>query len=140
MSDHRIVFTPSGLNGTVADGTTVLAAARLLGADLDSVCGGRGVCGRCQVTPGVGAFAKWAIEAVDESLSAPGDTELDYRGARPLGPDNRLGCAAAICGDVVVDVPATSQVHRQVVRKDLDLPEIRIDPLVLALLPRRRRG
>jgi uncharacterized 2Fe-2S/4Fe-4S cluster protein (DUF4445 family) len=129
VADHRIVFTPSGLAGTVADGTTVLAAARLLGADLDSVCGGRGVCGRCQVTPGLGAFAKWRIEAVDESLSAPGETELGYRGARPLGHDNRLGCATTICGDVVVDIPAISQVHRQVVRKDLDLPEIRIDPL-----------
>jgi hypothetical protein len=29
-----------------------------------------------------------------------------------------------VCGDVVIDVPATSQVHRQVVRKDLDLPPI----------------
>jgi len=129
MADHRIVFTPSGLAGTVAAGTTVLDAARLLGADLDSVCGGRGVCGRCQVTPGVGVFAKWGIEAVDASLSAPAETELEYRGSRPLGHGNRLGCAAEICDDVVVDVPAASQVHRQVVRKDLDLPEIRIDPL-----------
>ena len=51
MDDHRIVFTPSGLNGTVEHGTTVLEAARRLGADLDTVCGGRGICGRCQVAP-----------------------------------------------------------------------------------------
>ena len=34
---HRIVFTPSGLSGTVEHGTTVLEAARQLGADLDTV-------------------------------------------------------------------------------------------------------
>ena len=39
-----VVFTPSGLRGQVAIGTTVLEAARKLGVDLDSVCGGRGIC------------------------------------------------------------------------------------------------
>ena len=32
---RRVVFTPSGLEGKVADGTTVLEAARQLGADRD---------------------------------------------------------------------------------------------------------
>ena len=39
---HRIVFTPSGKRGDFADGTSVLEAARQLGVDVDSVCGGRG--------------------------------------------------------------------------------------------------
>ena len=62
VGEHRIVFTPSGLSGTVEHGTTVLDAARRLGADLDTVCGGRGICGRCQVLPGEGQFAKWGIK------------------------------------------------------------------------------
>ncbi len=37
-----------------AAGTTVLDAARALGVDIDSVCGGRGLCGRCQVAQGIG--------------------------------------------------------------------------------------
>ena len=68
--NHRVVFTPSGLSGEVADGTTVLAAARQLGVDLDSVCGGRGVCGRCQVVPSIGAFAKWRITTTGTELGA----------------------------------------------------------------------
>ena len=36
-----VVFSPSGRRGHVARGTSVLAAARKLGVDLDSVCGGR---------------------------------------------------------------------------------------------------
>jgi uncharacterized 2Fe-2S/4Fe-4S cluster protein (DUF4445 family) len=131
MSDsglHRVVFTPSGLEGTVADGTTVLAAARQLGVDLDTVCGGRGICGRCQVTPGVGRFAKWAITAGPSALGALAIIETDYHGHRPLSPGNRLGCAARVVGDAVVDVPASSQVHRPVVRKELDLGRIVVDP------------
>jgi uncharacterized 2Fe-2S/4Fe-4S cluster protein (DUF4445 family) len=122
------VFTPSGLTGSVESGTTVLEAARRLGADLDTVCGGRGICGRCQVAPGVGSFAKWGIDATADALSAPAQLELDYHGHRPLLAGQRLGCSARICGDVVIDVPAMSQVHRQVVRKDLDLAPIVVDP------------
>ena len=40
--EHLVVFTPSGRRGHVVEGTTVLNAARLVGVDLDSVCGGRG--------------------------------------------------------------------------------------------------
>ena len=125
---HRVVFTPSGLTGRVESGTTVLDAARRLGADLDTVCGGRGICGRCQVVPGVGSFAKWGIDTSADALSAPAQLELDYHGNRPLLAGQRLGCSARICGDVVIDVPAMSQVHRQVVRKDLDLAPIVVDP------------
>ena len=50
--DALVIFTPSGRRGRFADGTTVLDAARSLGVDIDSVCGGRGICGRCQVDAG----------------------------------------------------------------------------------------
>ena len=52
-ADPQIIFTPSGRRGRAPAGTTVLDAARSLGVDIDSVCGGRGICGRCAVVPGV---------------------------------------------------------------------------------------
>ena len=110
-------------------GVSVLDAARGLGVDLDSVCGGRGICGRCQVVPSLGEFPKWAITARAEALSAPGATEAAYRGRRPLGPEARLGCQALVCSDVVVDVPPGSQLHAPVVRKSVDVGEITLDPL-----------
>ncbi len=125
---RRVVFTPSGLDGVVEDGVTVLEAARQLGADIDSVCGGRGICGRCQITPSTGVFAKWGVTVTESALSSFAETETNYRAKRALVPGNRLGCAARICGDVVIDVPAISQVHRQIVRKDLDLEPITVDP------------
>ena len=69
-AEIKIVFTPSGRQGMVAHGTTVLQAARALGVDIDSVCGGRAMCGRCQVNIGTGEFAKHGIVSGAESLGA----------------------------------------------------------------------
>ncbi len=107
-------------------GTSVLDAARGLGVDLDSICGGRGICGRCQVQLG----SSKSIPLDPSRISPPGPTELDYKGKRPLEPGHRLGCAARILDDVVIDIPTTSQIHRQVVRKRADVPNIAIDPVV----------
>ena len=126
MTDFDVVFTPSGRRGRFSEGTTVLDAARTLGVDLDSVCGGRGICGRCQVAVG----ANPDIPADPARLSQPGSTETDYRGKRPLGDGRRLGCAASVLADVVIDVPAESQVHRQVVRKDAGVRTLPVDPVV----------
>ncbi|WP_419945726.1 ASKHA domain-containing protein [Candidatus Poriferisodalis sp.] len=125
----RVVFTPSGRTGTMSEGTTALDAARQLGVDLDSVCGGRGICGRCQVVPSVGSFPKWAITVGADALSGVGATEAAYRGRRPLDAGSRLGCQARICADVVVDVPPGSQLHSPVVRKAVDVGELALDPL-----------
>jgi uncharacterized 2Fe-2S/4Fe-4S cluster protein (DUF4445 family) len=122
-----VVFAPSGRRGTVPVGTTVLDAARRLGVDLDSVCGGRGLCGRCQI--GVGA--RPGVPADPQRLSPPGPTEAAYRGRRPLADGRRLGCAAQVLGDVVVDVPPASQVHRQVVRKAAGARQLPVDPVVV---------
>jgi uncharacterized 2Fe-2S/4Fe-4S cluster protein (DUF4445 family) len=127
---HRVVFTPSGLTATVADGTTVLDAARSIGADLDSTCGGRGLCGRCQVIPATGSFSKWNIESTHDAVTGWSTTEEEYRGRRPITSGQRLGCAAHVCGDVVVEIPPGSQVHRQVVRKSVDVGDIDIDPMI----------
>ena len=131
MNAYRVVFTPSGKRGDFAEGTSLLAAARALGVDLDSVCGGRGICGRCQIDVAEGQFAKHAIESRADHASRWNEVEQRYAGKRgTLAPGRRLGCQARILGDLVVDVPAESQVHRQVVRKRPEEHPIEIDPVV----------
>ncbi|MGC9958715.1 2Fe-2S iron-sulfur cluster-binding protein, partial [Roseiarcus sp.] len=131
MSAHRVVFTPSGKRGEFADGTSLLAAARELGVDLDSVCGGRGICGRCQIDVAEGDFAKHAIHSRADHVTPSGEVESRYSDKRgPLAAGRRLGCQARICGDLVIDVPPESQVHRQVVRKRGETHPIEIDPVV----------
>lgn len=124
-----MVFTPSGLSGTVEDGTTVLNAAVQLGADLDTVCGGRGICGRCQIEPSEGEFAKWAITVTPDALSDWGTLEENYEGKRKIVEGRRLGCSAQICGDVVIDIPPESQIHKQVIRKSVDVGDLTLDPI-----------
>ena len=125
-----VVFTPSGRRGHFAVGTTVLAAARELGVDLDSVCGGRGICGRCQVLVSEGTFAKHGFESKGEHLSPFSQSEASYHSRRPLADGRRLGCHSEILGDLVIDIPPDSQVHRQVVRKGVEVHDIQLNPLI----------
>ena len=129
-ADALIVFTPSGRRGRFPLGTNVLAAARALGVDVDSVCGGRAMCGRCQVTVMEGDFAKHAVKSSAQHLSGVTETESNYARRRSLAADRRLSCQATIQGDLVIDVPSSSQVHRQVVRKAADEREITLNPVV----------
>lgn len=115
-----VIFTPAGKRGRFPKGTTVLQAARALGCDLDTVCGGRGICSRCQVAPAFGKFPKHGISSTNQSLSAWNEVEEKYHLRRGLKLGRRLGCQAQIVGDVVIDIPVESQLHQQIVRKSLD--------------------
>ncbi len=127
-SDPLVVFTPSGKRGRFPVGTPVLTAARQLGVDLDSVCGGRGICSKCQITPGYGEFSKHGVSVASDALSEWNSVEQRYDDKRGLKAGRRLGCQATVQRDVVIDVPAESQVHRQVVRKAASTRVIEMDP------------
>ncbi|MEJ2576921.1 MAG: ASKHA domain-containing protein, partial [Gammaproteobacteria bacterium] len=128
--DALVVFSPSGKRGRFPPGTPVLDAARSLGVDLDSICGGRGRCARCQVELIEGEFAREGIVSAEAHLSPPGETERECGASGRLSPGRRLGCQARIEGDVRIDVPASSQVHQQVVRKPHEAHAIEIDPVL----------
>ena len=126
--DSLVIFTPSGKRGRFPAGTPVLQAARQLGVDLDSVCGGRGICSKCQITPSYGEFPKHGLTVAPDALSGWNAVEQRYKDKRGLIDGRRLGCQACIQGDVVIDVPPESQVHRQVVRKAATARAITMDP------------
>jgi uncharacterized 2Fe-2S/4Fe-4S cluster protein (DUF4445 family) len=125
-----VVFTPSGKRGRFAAGTPLLTAARALGVDIDSVCGGRAICGRCQVLVAEGEFAKHGVRSAATSLSPLSESEQRFAERQPLAPGRRLSCQARVEADVVIDVPPGSQVHRQVVRKSAESRDIELYPLV----------
>lgn len=131
MSDDvLVVFTPSGKRGRVPAGISVLDAARKLGVDLDSVCGGRGICSKCQVAPGAGQFAKHGITMAPDALTAINEVEQRYDRLRGLQAGRRLGCQARLQSDAVIDVPPESQLHRQVIRKSASERVMVMDPAV----------
>ena len=128
--DPLVVFTPSGKRGRFPRGTQLLQAARSLGVDVDSVCGGRAICGRCQVLVMEGEFSKHGVTSSGTHLSAVDAAEQAFARRRPLPAGHRLSCSAKIEGDLVIDVPPGSQVHRQVVRKAAEARAITLDPVV----------
>jgi len=128
--DPLVVFMPSGKRGRFPVGTQLLQAARSLGVDVDSVCGGRALCGRCQVLVMEGDFPKHGVTSSASHLTPVSEAEQSFARRRPLPAGHRLSCSSRIEGDLVIDVPPASQVHRQVVRKAADARPITLDPVV----------
>ena len=130
VQEHLVLFTPSGRRGHFETGTPILTAARQLGVDLDSVCGGRGICSKCQITPGYGEFPKHGIIVKEGALSDWNAVEQRYQDKRGLIEGRRLGCQATVQNDIVIDVPPESQIHKQVVRKRAEVLDITLNPSV----------
>jgi uncharacterized 2Fe-2S/4Fe-4S cluster protein (DUF4445 family) len=117
ITDPLVLFMPSGKRGRFPKGTPVLDAARELGVYVESVCGGRATCGRCQIEVQEGHFAKHKIVSSNDHISAKGPKEERYERVRGLAEGRRLSCSATIQGDLVVDVPQDTVINAQVVRK-----------------------
>jgi len=66
-----VIFQPSGRRGEVPKGITVIEASRLLGVDIEALCGEKKVCGKCVVRIEEGHFEKYGIQPVYR-MSAPG--------------------------------------------------------------------
>ena len=128
-NQFQIIFMPSGKRGHFDPGTTILQASRSLGVDLDSVCGGRAICGRCQIQPTEGEFAKHGITSSFSNLNPLTESEIKYSKRKGLEASRRLGCQTVISGDVVIDIPEESQLHQQVVRKDFEASSVTINPI-----------
>ena len=128
QADPLVIFTPSGKRGRFPQGTPVLQAARQLGVDLDSVCGGRGICSKCQISPAYGEFPKHGLTVATTALTEWNSVEERYKSKRGMLDGRRLGCQACIQSDVVIDVPPESQVHKQVVRKRAEARQITMNP------------
>ncbi len=120
IKDPLVLFMPSGKRGRFPIGTPVLDAARRLGVYVESVCGGRATCGRCQIVVQEGSFAKHGIVSSNDHISAKGPKEDRYERVRGLPDHRRLSCSATILGDLVIDVPQDTVINAQVVRKAAD--------------------
>ncbi|MCR9135465.1 MAG: ASKHA domain-containing protein [Alphaproteobacteria bacterium] len=128
--DPLVLFMPSGRRGRFAQGTNVLEAARQLGVYVESVCGGRGICGRCQIEIQEGHFAKHGITSAADHLSPFGAKETRYAEKRDLLEGRRLSCSTTVQGDLVIDIPQDVQVNAQIVRKAADARLIDRNPAI----------
>ena len=113
-------------------GANLLEAARQLGVEIESICGGRQTCGKCQVSVEVGTFSKHAITSGEDHLSSVGEVEADYCRAQGIH-GRRLACAAQVVADVLIVVPEESQARKQVIAKAAVERAIEVDPAVRAV-------
>ena len=128
---HQVVLLPSGRRGEVRHGTTLLQAAERLGVDIESICGGQQVCGKCLVSPEFGRFDKHGIQATTANISAPDAAEHAYAEQNGLDLEScRLSCAAQVLGDAVVHVPEASLTRKQVIRKAAGDIAVTLNPAV----------
>ncbi|WP_102959030.1 ASKHA domain-containing protein [Mangrovicella endophytica] len=132
-ADPLVLFMPSGRRGRFPRGTPVIEAARSLGVYVESVCGGRGICGRCQVEVAEGRFAKHGITSSGDHLSPWSAKEARYADKRGLKPGRRLSCSTTVQGDLVVDLPQDMAINAAVVRKAVDTRQFPRDPAVRLL-------
>ncbi len=114
---YKVIFQPNGRQGEVPAGTNLLAAARDLGVEIESICGGHQTCGKCKVFVEEGDFAKFGVTSAADHVTPPGEREREYAARHGFEPGMRMSCACEITGDVVIRVPEESQVRKQVVRK-----------------------
>ncbi|ODT16860.1 MAG: drug:proton antiporter [Mesorhizobium sp. SCN 65-12] len=130
ITDPLVLFMPSGKRGRFPIGTPVLDAARQLGVYVESVCGGRATCGRCQIEVQEGNFAKHKIVSSNDHISPKGAKEERYERVRGLPERRRLSCSAQILGDLVIDVPQDTVINAQTIRKDADTRVIARDTAI----------
>jgi len=125
----HIALMPSGRQGQVRRGENLLHAARDLGVELESICGGRQTCMKCQVVVEEGHYPKHGIISSAAHLTPLTTEELEYFDGRGL-EGRRLACAAQALGDLLLTVPEESQARKQIIAKAASDRTIDIDPAV----------
>ncbi|HSA99774.1 MAG TPA: 2Fe-2S iron-sulfur cluster-binding protein, partial [Anaerolineales bacterium] len=135
---HTVILQPSGRRGQVDEGTSVRAAARALGVEIESICAENATCGKCLILVEEGRFEKYNIHSRRENLSPAGAEEEAYfaRRSRLLKDKGwevgqvRLSCQARVLGNVLINVPEESRGNKQIVRKSARERAIEIKPSI----------
>jgi uncharacterized 2Fe-2S/4Fe-4S cluster protein (DUF4445 family) len=73
MSDEKkvkVIFQPSGRRGEISKGISVIEASRLLGVDIEALCGEKRICGKCKVRIEEGEFHKFGLVSSQNHVSS----------------------------------------------------------------------
>jgi len=119
MGDEKVmvIFQPSGRRGEVPKGVNIIEASRLLGVDIEALCGEKKVCGKCVVRIEEGHFEKYNIQSSRDHVSPWQVEEAKFINEDRRKKGFRLGCVARITGDILVFVPEESRAGKQIVSK-----------------------
>ena len=113
----NVIFQPSGRRGEVPKGVNIIEASRLLGVDIEALCGEKKVCGKCIVRIEEGHFEKYNITSSPSHVTPWQVEEEKFINPEKKAKGFRLGCVAQIQDDILVFVPEESRAGKQVVSK-----------------------
>jgi uncharacterized 2Fe-2S/4Fe-4S cluster protein (DUF4445 family) len=132
MGDDKVmvIFQPSGRRGEVPKGVNIIEASRLLGVDIEALCGEKKVCGKCVVRVEEGHFEKYNVQSSMDHVSPWQEEEAKFINEDRRKKGFRLGCVAKISGDILVFVPEESRAGKQIVSKAARDINITHDPAV----------
>lgn len=125
-----VIFQPSARRGRVKKGINLIEASRRLGVDIETLCGEKGLCGKCRVRIEEGFFEKLGVQSGMDHVSPWNEDEGKFIGASEREKGFRLACLAEVLGDILVFVPEESRAGKQVVSKAARPISIEKDPAV----------
>lgn len=102
---------------TAPKGTTILEALRKENIGIRSVCGGKGICGKCKV---IITHGEVKHEVKDKDVISQEEISKGYI----------LACLAKVLEDVEVVIPPESMMGRAKILIDVNLPEVSIEPYI----------
>lgn len=129
-NEHTVIFQPSGRRGRVEAGINLIEASHRLGVDIETLCGGKRVCGKCRVRIEEGSFEKLGIVSGQAHTSPWQEEESKFIAPEQRAQGFRLGCVAEVRGDLLIDVPEESRGGKQVISKAARDVSIDWDPAV----------
>jgi len=88
----KITFLPDKKNIEVNEGTTILEALKRVGINIDTPCGGKGICGKCKVL-------------VVEGITAA-SIEKEFLSEEEIKKGFRLACQTKIFQDTIIEIPS----------------------------------
>ena len=105
MASHLLILQPEGKRLKATVGKTILDIAQEAGVDIQSICGGKGICGKCIVI----------VRAGSEFLSKTCKVERTVFSDDEVEKGHRLACRAIVrkSGTITAEVPAESRVGLQ---------------------------
>lgn len=112
-TEIEVVFQPYGRRRKFRSGITTIEAAKTLGIDISSLCGGKGTCGKCKVK----------VQKGIEGLNPLTESELKYLSKEELNSSSRLACQAQLTFPSIIFIPEISRVGKQRLQTEgLDVP------------------
>ena len=97
-----------------------MEAAKGLGVDISSVCGGKGACGKCKVK----------VQKGTEGLNPLTDKEQKFLSGEDMNANFRLACRTQLTASAIIFVPERSRVGKQRLQTEgLEVP-VTPNPLV----------